>query len=107
MSSYRFQPSDEEVAFCVLQRPHGTLLLVTVDFFPNTQWEGQRFRSHHIELEGGLCTTDTGYHSHFSMALNQLETEDALVDFAMQLAENHFKELHPKGQFDLFEQLTT
>lgn len=106
MGLYVFEPSDDEVAFCVLQRPHGTVLLITVDSFPNTQWQTMRFRSHHVELNGGLCTGDTDYHSHFSMKLNQLDREDQLVDFALQLAEQHFADLHPKGQLDLFE-LTT
>lgn len=103
---YRFDSEQEELQFCVLERPHGTVLLVTVDFFPRTTFQGSHFRSHHIELEGGLCTSDTGYHSHFSMALNRCETEQELVEFALRLAEDHFKELHPKGQFDLFEQQT-
>jgi hypothetical protein len=77
-----------------------------VDFFPDVEVQGQRFRSHHIELEGGLCTTETDYHSHFSMALSRLETEDELVEFALQLADHHFTKLHPKGQYDLFEQAT-
>lgn len=40
-------------------------------------------------------------------ALNKLDTEGDLVDYAVRLAEEHFKKLHPKGQFDLFEQPTT
>jgi hypothetical protein len=103
MKPYRFEPTEEEVVFCVLERPHGTVLELTVDFFSEMVIQGEHYRSHHLELHGGLCTTETNYHSHFSMALSRLTTEDELVDFAIRFANDQFNKLHPRGQFELFK----
>jgi len=106
MEPYVFQPSEEPVQFCVLHRPHGTVLLVTMDWMPPTYWKGHHVRRHHMELHGGHCTGDTGYLSHFSYQLQYVDKEPELVTYAVRLAEMQFNELHPKGQFDLFEQAT-
>ena len=105
-----FEPSEEPVQFCVLHRPHGTIIEVTVDDFGPSVHRGKNYRSHHMELNGGLCTGDTDYYSHFSAALERLTTEDEFVQHGLELAEKHFVQLHPKVQFaqiDLFEQPTT
>lgn len=106
MEPYRFQPSEKPVQYCVLHRPHGTVITVTMDWSEPCYWKGHHVRRHHVELRGGMCTGDTGYHSYFSYALQQLELEPDLEKHMLQFANEQFQKLHPKGQFDLFEQPT-
>lgn len=101
--SFVFEPSEEPVSFCLLERPYGTVVTVHVDEFPPTEWKGEIVRSHHIELDGGAATGDTNYYSHFSNALSRWRTEDELVLFSLELAKSQLLKRHPKGQFNLFE----
>lgn len=100
--SYVFPLSAEPVQLCLLARPYGTVITISVDEFSAWRWEHTLLRSHHLELEGGDASSETGYRSHFFHDPRLDLTEDQLVDFALAFAEERFQELHPKRQLEFF-----
>jgi hypothetical protein len=71
------------------------------------QWDKHLLRVIHIELHGGAASSETGYMSHFTRHRDSEHiTEEWVNRFALEYAEECFQRLHPKGQFDLFEQPT-
>ncbi|MBL8002861.1 MAG: hypothetical protein JNL05_12970 [Flavobacteriales bacterium] len=100
---YVFPLSEDPVALCLLQRPYGTVITVSVDDFSPMEYPSGRVRSHHIELEGGHATGDTNYRSHFFHVSDTVDhSEDWLVQFALEFAEHQFNKLHPKRQLEIF-----
>lgn len=98
-----FPPSDTPVGFCLLERPYGTVVTVTVDDFGACRLDGRTYRSHHLCLDGGQASSETGYRSHYFHDPNPAINEGELVRFALLYAEERFNELHPRRQLDLFQ----
>lgn len=101
---YHFAPDCGRVEYCLLQRPHGTIVEVCVDWSRPFRHKNEVYRTVHIELHGGQASSDTGYYSYHMHATepHNLLTEGLIENHALQLCIRQAMKNRNKWQPSLF-----